>query len=61
MSHMTMVWIWVKHGIKPHLLEGYVTSNNRGVETKTANVIGLYLNSPQNTVVFSVDEFLAIH
>lgn len=59
-SHMTVARIWAKHGIKPHLLEGYLTSNDPDFETKAADVIGLYLNPPQNAVVFSVDEKTAI-
>lgn len=55
-SHMTVARIWAKHGIKPHRLEGYITSNDPDFETKAADVIGWYLNPPQNTVVFSVDE-----
>ena len=57
---MTVARIWAKHGIKPHLLEGYLTSNDPDFETKASDVIGLYLNPPQNAVVFSVDEKTAI-
>jgi hypothetical protein len=59
-SHITVARIWARHGIKPHLLEGYLTSNDPDFETKAADVIGLYLNPPQNAVVFSVDEKTAI-
>ncbi len=59
-SHMTIARIWAKHGIKPHRLEGYLTSNDPDFETKAADVIGLYLNPPQNAAVFSVDEKTAI-
>ncbi|MHB1936838.1 MAG: IS630 family transposase [Acidobacteriaceae bacterium] len=59
-SHMTVARIWAKHGIKPHRLEGYMASNDPDFETKAADVIGLYLNPPQNAVVFSVDEKTAI-
>lgn len=59
-SHMTVARIWAKHGIKPHLLEGYLASNDPDFETKAADVIGLYLNPPQNAAVFSVDEKTAI-
>lgn len=59
-SHMTVARIWAKHGIKPHRLEGYIASNDPDFETKAADVIGLYLNPPQNAVVFSVDEKTAI-
>jgi len=59
-SHMTVRRIWVKHGIKPHRLEGYLASNDPEFETKAADVIGLYLNPPQHAAVFSVDEKTAI-
>ena len=59
-SHMTVARIWARHGIKPHRLEGYLTSNDPNFETKAADVIGLYLNPPQHAAVFSVDEKTAI-
>mgnify|MGYP003334253444 FL=1 len=59
-SHMTVSHIWAKHNIKPHRLEGYIASNDPDSETKAADVIGLYLNPPQNAAVFSVDEKTAI-
>lgn len=59
-SHMTVSRIWAKHNIKPHRLESYIASNDPDFETKAADVIGLYLNPPQNAVVFSVDEKTAI-
>jgi len=60
LSHMTVARIWAKHGIKPHRLEGYLASNDPDFETKAADFIGLYLNSPQHAAVFSVDEKTAI-
>lgn len=59
-SHMTIARIWSKHGIKPHRLEGYLASNDPDFETKAADVIGLYMNPPQNAAVFCVDEKTAI-
>ena len=59
-SHMTVARIWAKHGLKPHLLEGYIASNDPDFETKAADVIGLYLNPPQHAAVFCVDEKTAI-
>ncbi len=59
-SHMTITRIWAKHGLKPHRLEGYLSSNDPDFETKAADVIGLYLNPPQNAAVFCVDEKTAI-
>jgi transposase len=59
-SHMTVARIWAKHGIKPHRLEGYLSSSDPDFESKAADVIGLYLNPPQHAAVFSVDEKTAI-
>jgi transposase len=59
-SHMTIARIWAKHGIKPHRLEGYLSSNDPDFETKAADVIGLYLNPPQHAAVFSVDAIQAL-
>jgi len=60
LSHMTVSRIWAKHRIKPHRLEGYLTSNDPDFEAKAADVIGLYLNPPQHAAVFCVDEKTAI-
>ncbi len=59
-SHMTVMRIWAKHGLKPHRLEGYIASNDPDFESKAADVIGLYLNPPQHAAVFCVDEKTAI-
>jgi transposase len=52
--------IWQKAGIKPHRLERYMASDDPDFESKTADIIGLYLNPPQHAVVFCVDEKSAI-
>jgi len=59
-SHMTVARVWAKHGIRPHRLERYMSSNDVEFEAKAADVIGLYLNPPQHAAVFSVDEKTAI-
>jgi hypothetical protein len=59
-SHMTVARIWTKHGIKPHRLAGYLSSNDPDFEATAADVIGLYLHPPQHAAVFSVDEKTAI-
>ena len=59
-SHMTVVRIWAKHGLKPHRLEGYIASNDPDFGTKAADIIGLYLNPPQHAAVFCVVEKTAI-
>jgi transposase len=59
-SHMTIARVWSKHGIRPHRVDGYMSSNDGDFETKAADVIGLYLHPPQHAAVFSVDEKTAI-
>lgn len=59
-SHMSVVRVWAKHGIKPHRLEHYMASNDADFENKAADIIGLYLNPPQHAAIFSVDEKTAI-
>ena len=55
-SHVTVHRVWRRAGLQPHRLEHYLTSDDPDFETKAADVIGLYLDPPQNAVVFSVDE-----
>jgi transposase len=57
---MTVARIWAKHGLKPHRLEGYIVSNDSDLETKVADIIGLYLNPSAHVAVFCVDEKTAI-
>ena len=42
--------------IKPHLVKYYHHSNDPEFEEKMLDIIGLYLNPPDNAVVLSVDE-----
>lgn len=58
--HMAVARTWRKHGLKPHRLERYMASNDPDFEVKAADVIGLYMNPPQNAAVFCVDEKTAI-
>ena len=41
---------------KPHLTRSWVHSNDPEFETKALDIIGLYLNPPENALVLSVDE-----
>ena len=59
-SHSVVHLAWKRAGLKPHRLERYMASNDPDFEKKAADVIGLYLNPPENAVVFSVDEKTAI-
>ena len=60
LSHMMVARVWRKHGLRPHRLDRYMTTNDPDFETKAADVIGLYLNPPQHVAVFCVDEKTAI-
>jgi hypothetical protein len=42
--------------LKPHRLERYLASDDPDFESKTADIIGLYLDPPQHAAVFCVDE-----
>jgi transposase len=59
-SHMMVARVWSKHSLKPHRLDGYMTSDDPDFETKAADIIGLYLHPPQHAAVFCVDEKTAI-
>lgn len=48
--------IWKARGLKPHLVETFKLSNDPDFEDKLIDVVGLYLNPPENAVVLSVDE-----
>jgi transposase len=52
--------VWQEAGLKPHRLERYMASDDPDLETKAADIIGLYLNPPQHAAVFCVDEKTAI-
>jgi transposase len=55
-SASTIVRIWHRHGLKPHLARTFKLSNDPAFVAKLEDVIGLYLNPPEHALVFSVDE-----
>ena len=48
--------VWRENGLKPHLVKTFKVSNDPDFEEKLTDVVGLYMNPPENAVVFSVDE-----
>lgn len=52
--------VWAKAGLQPHRLRRYKASNDPDFESKTADILGLYLKPPINAAVFCVDEKTAI-
>ena len=56
MGHMTVHRIWKKNELKPHLSKTFKYSNDKLLEEKIIDVVGLYLDPPENAIVLSVDE-----
>jgi transposase len=55
-GHTTVQRIWKEHGFKPHLTRTFKLSNDPKFAEKVVDVVGLYLDPPDNAVVLSVDE-----
>ncbi len=52
--------VWKANGLKPHLVKTFKVSNDPHFEEKLRDVVGLYLNPPDNALVFSADEKTSI-
>jgi hypothetical protein len=48
--------IWSARGLKPHLVKTFTLSHDRHFEEKLVDVVGLYLNPPDQAVVLCMDE-----
>ena len=55
-SFASVARIWRKWDIQPHRLETFKFSTDPQLEAKIRDVVGLYLDPPDNAVVVSVDE-----
>ena len=55
-SPATVQRIWSSRGLKPHLVKTFELSNDPKFEEKLIDVVGLYLNPPDNAVVLCMDE-----
>ncbi len=55
-SHTTVHRLWQAHDLKPHQIETFKFTTDPDAEDKIYDVVGLYLNPPDNAVVLSVDE-----
>jgi transposase len=56
LSRTTVQREWKARGLKPHLQRTFKISNDPQFEDKLIDVVGLYMNPPQNAIVFSFDE-----
>ncbi|MNE18830.1 hypothetical protein SAMN05216201_104311 [Pseudomonas linyingensis] len=48
--------VWAAADFKPHWLRTFKISNDPHFADKVVDVVGLYLNPPDNALVLSVDE-----
>lgn len=48
--------VWHVAQLKPHLIETFKLGKDPLFSEKVINIIGLYMNPPNNAFVFSVDE-----
>lgn len=55
-SEATVRRTWHAHGLKPHLVDTFKVSRDPQFVEKLEDIVGLYLNPPQQAIVFSVDE-----
>ena len=55
-SPATVQRIWSGRGLKPHKVRTFKLSNDKRFEEKLIDVVGLYLNPPENAIVLCMDE-----
>ena len=55
-SHDSISRLWRRFGIQPWRSETFKFSTDPQLEAKIRDVVGLYLNPPENAIVLSVDE-----
>lgn len=56
LSQATIRRIWKQHHLKPHLLKTFKISRDKHFIEKLYDVVGLYLNPPDKSLVLCVDE-----
>lgn len=48
--------VWKANGLKPHMIRSFKLSKYPAFEEKLVDVVGLYLDPPENALVISADE-----
>ena len=56
LSKSTIGRVWKAFNLRPHRADGFKLSNDPLFVEKVHDVVGLYLNPPENAVVYCVDE-----
>jgi transposase len=55
-SHTKVHQILQEHGLKPHLVKRFRISTDPQFQQKLEDVVGLYLNPPENALILCLDE-----
>jgi len=55
-SPVTVQRVWAARGLKPHLVHAFKLSNDPRFEEKLIDVVGLYVNPPEQAIVLCLDE-----
>jgi transposase len=55
-SSSTVQRVWTARGLKPHRVDTFKLSKDPRFEEKLVDVVGLYLNPPENAIVLCMDE-----
>jgi transposase len=55
-SHTAVASIWRAFGLKPHMSKSFKLSDDPQFVAKLRDVVGLYMNPPDNAVVLALDE-----
>lgn len=56
LSQTAVVRIWRAFGLQPHRVEGFKLSKDPQFVEKVRDIVGLYMNPPENALVLCVDE-----
>lgn len=56
LNHVDVWRTWKKYGLKPHQIRRFKLSRDPRLIEKIHDVVGVYLDPPENAVVFSFDE-----
>jgi transposase len=55
-SHNEIASIWRAWGIQPHRTESFKFSTDPELEAKITDIVGLYMDPPENAIVLCIDE-----
>ena len=55
-SDTTVLRVWQRHGLKPHLVETFKVSRDPRFVEKLEDIVGLYLSPPEHALVLCCDE-----